>query len=356
MFPRERLSIWCCLGVLAGINWFGIPAAQGQGDTSEVHIQPRGQMSPVNTATGDERNLHAAQIRKNVDLVLVPVTLTDDMGRVVTGLGQDNFKVFEGKQLQEIKHFSMEDSPVSLGVILDLSGSMESKIDRAREAVMEMLKSSNPQDEFFLITFSDAPRLMQDFTQKIENMQEKLLFATPKGRTSLLDAIYTGIQKMKEAKYQKKALLVISDGGDNHSLYTENEVKSVVKEADVLIYSVGVFDHDCRTATEQQFGHSRIGFDQDCVTTEERLGPALLKDVSEVTGGRSYTLDNPNELPQITEHIGYELRNQYVLGYRPTCKTEDGKWRKIKVKLASLPKGLPPLRVRSKTGYYAPSR
>jgi VWA domain-containing protein len=156
MFPRERLSIWCCLGVLAGVNWLGIPAAQGQGDTSEVHIQPRGQMSPVNSATSDEPNAHTKQIRKNVDLVLVPVTLTDDLGRVVTGLSQDNFKVFEGKQQQEIKHFSLEDSPVSLGVILDLSSSMDSKIDRAREAVVEMLKSSNPQDEFFLITFADG--------------------------------------------------------------------------------------------------------------------------------------------------------------------------------------------------------
>ncbi len=343
MFPCERLSIWCWLTVLAGASWIGIPAAQGQGDTSEAHIQPRGQISSVNSVNGDELNLHTQQIRKN-------------MGRVVTGLGQDNFKVFEGKQLQEIKHFSLEDSPVSLGVILDLSSSMASKIDRAREAVVEMLKSSNPQDEFFLITFSDAPQVTQDFTQKIENMHEKLLFATPKGRTALLDAIYSGIQKMKEAKYQRKALLVISDGGDNHSLYTENEVKSVVKEADVLIYSVGVFDHDCRTATEKHFGPVVGGFDHDCLTREERLGPMLLKDMSAVTGGRSYTLDNPNELPQITEHIGYELRNQYVLGYRPTCKKDDGKWRKIKVKLASLPKGLPPLRVRSKTGYYAPSR
>jgi len=353
MFQCERLSIWCCLGVLAGINWLGIPLAQGQGNTSEVHIQPRVQ-SPISSATGDQVDLPAPQIRKSVELVLVPVTLTDDAGRVVTGLGQDNFKVFEGKQLQEIKHFSSEDSPVSLGVILDLSSSMASKIDRAREAVVEMLKSSNPQDEFFLITFSDVPHLMQDFTQKIEDMQAKLLFATPKGRTSLLDAIYSGIQTMKEAKYQRKALVVISDGGDNHSLYTENEVKSVVKEADVLIYSVGVFDRDC-LATERQPGHPVSVFDNEC-TREERLGPLLLRDMSEVTGGRSYTLDNPNDLPPITERIGYELRHQYVLGYRPVPKQDDGKWRKIKVKLASLPKGLPRLSVRSKTGYYGPSR
>ena len=355
MFPRERLLTGCWSGVLVGIFWIGIPAAQGQGDASEVHIQPRVQLSTDSSTTGHGLDAHAETIRKNVELVLVPVTLTDDIGRVVTGLGQDNFEIFEGKQLQEIKHFSLEDAPVSLGVILDLSSSMESKIDRAREAVMEMLKSSNPQDEFFLITFSDAPHLVQDFTQNMDSMGEKLLFATPKGRTSLLDAIYAGIGKMKEAKYQRKALLVISDGGDNHSLYTENEVKSMVKEADVLIYSVGVFDHDC-LATPEPFSPSAGVFGRNCLTPEERLGPVLLKEMSDVTGARSYTLDNPNDLPQVTERIGYELRNQYVLGYRPTSKKDDGKWRKIKVKLASLPKGLPPLRVRCKAGYYAAAR
>jgi len=334
---REWISIWCWLGVLVGITGLGIPAAQGQGDSSEVHIQPRGELSLGNSTAGHKLNIDAQPIRKSVELVLVPVTLTDEMGRVILGLGQDNFKVFEGKKQQEIKHFSSEDAPVSLGVILDVSGSMAGKIESAREAVVEMLKSSNPQDEFFLITFSDAPQVAQNFTQKIENMHEKLLFATPKGRTALLDAIYLGIERMKEAKYPRKALLVISDGGDNHSVYTENEVQSVVKEADVLIYSVGIFD-------------------KESPTTEERLGPGLLKEMSDVTGGTAYTLDSPRHLPQITEHIGFELRTQYVLGYRPTSKEDYGKWRKIKVKLAYLPNGLSRLRVRSKTGYYAPSR
>ena len=336
IFSSRRLLIECWSTVLAGIVWLGIAPAQAQSDTSNVHIQPRVPVSRGNSAEDREPNTHTPLIRKNVELVLVPVTITDAMDRVVLGLGRSNFKVFEGKQPQEIKHFSSEDAPVSLGVVLDVSGSMVSKIERAREAVVELLKASNPQDEFFVIMFSDTPQLVQDFTQKIEEAQAQLLFARPKGQTALLDAIYLGINKMKEAKYHRKALLVISDGGDNHSRYTENEVKSVVKEADVLIYSVGIFDHESHTI-------------------EERLGPLLLSEISDVTGGRTYTLDNPNDLPLITQRIGVELRNQYVLGYRPTA-IDDGKWRKIKVNLTYLPKGLPPLHVRAKSGYYAPSR
>jgi Ca-activated chloride channel family protein len=269
--------------------------------------------------------------------VLVPVSVTGTMNRVVAGLEQGNFQLYEGKQFQEIKHFSREDAPVSLGVILDVSKSMASKIDRAREAVLKLLEASNPQDEFFLITFADTPHLVRDFTQQIGDMQERLLFARPRGETALLDALYLGLDKMKDAKYARKALLLISDGGDNHSLYTEKEVKSRIKEADVLVYSVGIFDREFSTM-------------------EERLGPKLLADISEMTGAQCYTLDNPNALPIITEYIGAQLRNQYVLAYSPRNPKIDGKWRKIEVKLTELPKGLPQLSVHAKTGYYGRSQ
>jgi Ca-activated chloride channel family protein len=225
-------------------------------------------------------------IRTHAELVLVPVTVTDTMNRVVVGLKQGNFQLYEGKQSQEIKHFSREDAPVSLGVILDVSRSMASKIDRAQEAVLKLLEASNPQDEFFLITFADRPHVVQDFTQTIGDMQERLLFARPKGETALLDAVYLGLDKMKDAKYSRKALLLISDGGDNHSLYTEKEVKSRIKESDVLVYSVGIFDREFSTM-------------------EERLGPELLVAISEVTGAQCYTVENPSALPIITEHIGF---------------------------------------------------
>jgi Ca-activated chloride channel family protein len=318
----------CCFPVIL--------SAQSLGD--DVHINPRidpAPQPPSAPVVDAAFKTHTKPFKKDVDLVLVPVTITDPMNRLVTGLDKENFSLLEGKEQQEIRHFSSEDAPVSLGVIFDLSGSMNSKIDRAREAVVEFFKTANPQDEFFLITFADKPEQLSDFTQSVDDIRGKLVYTVPKGRTALLDAIYLGVSKMRQAKYQKRALLIISDGGDNHSRYTESEIKSMVKEADVQIYAIGVYD--------RYFS-----------TNEEKYGPVLLSDIADLTGGRAFTIDNPNDLADVATKIGIELRNQYVLGYRPKNPTHDGKWRKIKVKL-SPPKGLPPLRVFAKTGYYAPS-
>lgn len=278
---------------------------------------------------------HLRPMKVDVDLVLVPVTITDPMNRLVTGLEKDNFQLYEGSSQQQIRTFSSDDAPVSVGVIFDSSGSMASKMDRAKEAVMEFFKTANPQDEFFMITFSDQPEVIEDFTNSVDEIQNKLIYAVPRKRTALLDSIYMGLSKMREAKYPKKALLIISDGGDNHSRYTENEIKSMVKEADVMIYAIGIYD---RYAS----------------AIEERLGPQLLSDICEISGGRAFTIDNPNDLADVATKIGIELRNQYVLGYRPNKIVHDGKWRKIKVKLLP-PKGLPPLKVYARTGYYAPT-
>jgi len=313
------------------------PAVRAQSPVDDVHVSPRIQPPPPAEKQIMDPSLrtHTKPLKVDVDLVLVPVTITDPMNRLVTGLDKENFTLYEGKDLQDIRHFSSEDAPVSLGVIFDMSGSMSSKIERAREAVIEFFKAANPQDEFFMITFADKPEEISDFTQSIEDIQGKLVYTVPKGRTALLDAIYLGVSKMRQAKYPKKALLVISDGGDNHSRYTEGEIKSVVKEADLLIYAIGLYDRYMSTP-------------------EEQLGPALLADLTELTGGRAFTIDNPNDLADVSTKIGIELRNQYVLGYRPKNPAHDGKWRKIKVKLVP-PKGLPPLRVYARTGYYAPT-
>jgi Ca-activated chloride channel family protein len=317
-------------------------SALAQTDVNDVHIQSREVQKPeiekpkqaASLVSIDGLSTHVRPLKVDVDLVLVPVTITDPLNRLVTGLEKDNFQLFEGSSAQEIRSFSSEDAPVSLGVIFDSSGSMSSKMDRAKEAVIEFFKTANPQDEFFMITFSDEPEQVSDFTSSVDEIQNRLVFAVPRHRTALLDAIYMGISKMRQAKYAKKALLIISDGGDNHSRYTENEIKSLVKEADVMIYAIGIYD---RYAS----------------AVEERLGPQLLTDISELTGGRAFTIDNPNDLADVATKIGVELRNQYVLGYRPTKVVRDGKWRKIKVKLLP-PKGLPPLRVYARTGYYAP--
>ncbi len=326
------LAILGCLGTAA----FGQTT-----DVNDVHIQPREVEKPVEAPKADlissttSLTARVRPLKVDVDLVLVPVTITDPMNRLVTGLEKENFQLYEGNSGQEIRSFSSEDAPVSLGVIFDSSGSMSSKMDRAKEAVIEFFKTANPQDEFFMITFSDEPENISDFTTSVDDIQNKLVFAIPKKRTALLDAIYMGVSKMRQAKYPKKALLIISDGGDNHSRYTENEIKSLVKEADVMIYAIGIYD---RYAS----------------AVEERLGPQLLGDITELTGGRAFTIDNPNDLGDVATKIGVELRNQYVLGYRPTKVVRDGKWRKIKVKLLP-PKGLPPLKVYARTGYYAPA-
>jgi Ca-activated chloride channel homolog len=334
-----RLSLWMLLLALSAAC--GLPVtALGQTDVNDVHVTPRevekGKTEEVAKRSIDSPSLsaHVRPLKVAVDLVLVPVTITDPMNRLVTGLEKENFQLFEGSAGQEIKSFSSEDAPVSLGVIFDSSGSMSSKMDRAKDAVMEFFKTANPQDEFFMITFSDEPEVINDFTSSVDEIQGKLIYTVPRKRTALLDAIYMGVSKMRQAKYAKKALLIISDGGDNHSRYTEGEIKALVKEADVMVYAIGIYDRYFQSE-------------------EERLGPALLGEIAELTGGRAFTVENPNDLADVATKIGVELRNQYVLGYRPSKVVRDGKWRKIKVKLLP-PKGLPPLRVYARTGYYAP--
>jgi Ca-activated chloride channel homolog len=274
----------------------------------------------------------------DVDLALVNVTVTDPYNRLVTGLDPDNFRVYEDNVEQEVVTFSSEDVPISIGVIFDMSGSMANKIGKAREAAVQFFKTANPQDEFFLVSFNERAELTSAFTNSVEDLQSRMMLAAPKGRTALLDAIYLGLSQMRGAKNGKRALLILSDGGDNHSRYNESDIKRLVKEADTQLYAIGIFDP--------------LGYRNR--TPEELNGPSLLSEVTEMTGGRVFAVENLNDLPDIASKIGMELRNQYVLGYRPSNKAHDARWRKIKIKLRA-PKGLPPLNVYSKTGYYAPS-
>jgi len=274
----------------------------------------------------------------DVDLALVNVTVTDPYNRLVTGLASDNFRVFENNVEQEIQYFSSEDVPISIGVIFDLSGSMTNKVGKAKEAALQFFKTANPQDEFFLVSFNDRAEVVSTFTSSVEDLQSRIFSASAKGRTALLDGIYLGLSEMRTARNPKRALLIISDGGDNNSRYNERDIKRLVREADTQLYSIGIFDP----------------FEYRSRTAEELNGPSLLSEVTELTGGRAFTVENVNELPDIATKIGSELRNQYILGYRPSNKSHDARWRKIKIKLRA-PKGLPPLSVYAKTGYYAPS-
>ena len=242
-------------------------------------------------------------------------SVTDPLGRLVTGLEQENFRVFEDGVEQEIVHFSSEDVPVSIGVIFDMSGSMADKIDKSRQAAVQFFRTANPQDEFFLVDFNDRAQLISPFTASVDDLQNRLMYTGAHGLTALFDGVYLGLSQMRGAHNTKKALLIISDGGDNHSRYSETEVRKFVQEADVQIYAIGLFEPDGGP------------------TPEERDGPWLLGDLTKMTGGRDVCGANVNELPDIATKISMELRNQYVLGYRPSQRAHDGKWRKIKVKL-----------------------
>jgi Ca-activated chloride channel homolog len=312
-------------------------ASLAQTSIGDVHITPRAR--PITLASAYAPTTGAfpggALIRMRTELVMVPVTITDEMNRPVLGLDQANFQVFENKKAQEIKNFSSEDSPISVGFIVDTSGSMAYKLERARDAVTQFCETANPQDEFFMITFSDQPLLASDFTNRTEEIENDLLAVKSHGRTSLLDAIYMGVKKMRDARYARKALVILSDGGDNHSRYSEHDVTSAIKESDVLIYSVGIYE-------------------RYVATQEEMLGPELLRSVSSLTGGQSYTLSEVDSLPAVTKAIGTQLRHQYMLAYEPQSRAHDGKWHKISVKLL-LPKRLHNylFHVDARTGYYA---
>ncbi len=341
---RQRLGsrLWIC-ALAAALLLAHAPAQDNP--LEEPHVTPppastpatgapAGTEAPAATGPGALKLHPGARIRLNVNMVLIPVTVTDPMNRLVTGLEEEDFQVFEGSGRQKILSFASEDAPVSIGIIFDLSGSMTSKLIRARESILEFIKTANPQDEFFVIGFNDRPELIEDFTNSVDDIQARLATVQSGHRTALLDAIYYGVAKMREARHERKALLVVSDGGDNRSRYTEGEVRAQVREADVEIYSIGIFD-------------------PYAATPEERAGPQLLDDVSEETGGRLFRVDDLDEMGDIAEKISTELRNQYVIGYRPKDLVRDGKWRKVKVKV-NPPPGLPPLTVHARTGYYAP--
>jgi len=317
---------------------FATNEAFAQTGIDDVHITPREKTVVLATAVYDTNpgagGYQGSVIRTSVNLVLVPVTITDDLHRPVVGLGVENFQLFEGKQAREIKNFSSEDTPVSVGILVDTSGSMGYKLERAREAVVQFCEAANPQDEFFLITFADTPRLTSDFTSSPEHLESDLLTARSKGQTALLDAIYMSLQKMRKARYARKALLILSDGGDNHSRYTEKDLKSALREADVTVYSVGMFD-------------------RYVATQEERLGPELLRTVADMTGGHAFVIGDAKQLPALTRTIGTQLRHQYMLAYQPQALPHDQKWRKIRVKLR-LPKRFNYLlHVEARPGYYA---
>lgn len=272
-------------------------------------------------------------LRVDVDLVLLNATVTDSSNRFITGLQKDHFQVWEDKIEQDILYFSAEDVPLSVGIVFDISGSMENKLIPARNAASTFMRMGDREDEYFLIQFSNAPRLLQDFTTDITRLQDHLLFMQASGLTSLYDAMYLGMERLSRGHNSRKALLLITDGEDNHSRYSFSDLKEYAKERDVEIYAIGIVEQ----APTQMSGYT---------------GRAVLENLTKLTGGRAFFPNSVYELENICALIATNLKNQYVLGYRSANRSNDGKWRKIRVKVTR-PKGMPKLNVRAKTGYYA---
>ncbi len=275
----------------------------------------------------------SASIRVEKTLVLVNVTVIDWKGRLVTGLKRENFKLFEDKAEQHISDFTFEDVPISAGLVVDTSGSMGPKLSHARLAATRFLETANTDDEFFLVHFSNSPDLSMPFTRNVEEIQKRLALTKASGKTALLDAIRLSLHCMKDAQNSRKAILLVSDGSDNASRYSEREIKNLLLEADVPIYAVGIFEPYAARGN----------------------GPKLLMEIAEASGGRYFKLKNVTELPEMAAKIGSQLRNQYMLGYEPTNLERNGKYRRIKVKV-DVPQGEPGVDAYFRQGYFAPAR
>lgn len=267
----------------------------------------------------------------DVGLVLVPVTVTGPFGAPFPGLMKESFRLFEDGVEQQIRYLSSDDAPISLGIVFDASRSMEGRMDQSRAAITRFFRTSAEGDEFFLIAFNDAPRLLCNFTSDTDEIEKSLVGIQPKNWTALLDAVCMAIHQMKRARNSRRALLILSDGGDNNSRYTETELKRIIREGDVCIYSIGLFG-------------------TGLIRHHERL----LRQLSAETGGRFRRVAKIADLPDAVQELSDAIRNQYLLGYSPSNPASDGLYRRIEVRLkAALDLSL--LHVSWRTGYYAPA-
>ena len=288
---------------------------------------PTGQQKPGQELSGP--------LIVNTDLITFTVTVTDTYGRFVSGLNKSAFTVLDEKKPQEITYFSDDDSPVSVGVIFDVSGSMSGdKVKRARDALSKFIQTSHNSDEYFLIAFNSRAQLLLDKTRDGNSVLDKLTFVNTRNNTALYDACYLGVEKVQRGAHPKRALLLISDGQDNNSRYTFNELRRLLKESDVVLYGIGILS----------------GSDAGSALGME--GQGILDELAGVSGGKAFFPRSAAEMDDIFEQIALELRHQYSIGYKPSNFSNDGKWRKVKVKVTP-PRGLPRLFVRSKEGYYA---
>src|SRR5579864_843667 len=303
---QTRLYI---LSVCLSASLLFCASARAQSE-DQVHVVPR--LEPKEQATmakdapglwvsDNHSKLDPQRLRVDVDLVLVPVVVTDTFNRPVTDLSKDSFELLDDGRKQQIHFFSLEDGPLSVALVLDISNSMVNRVDIEREALAKFFQNANPHDEYFAIGVSSSPILLADSTQGIGDIQSQLALARPAGYTALLDSIYFALNKLHSAQYPRKVILIISDGGENDSRFNFREIKSIAEESDVTVYAI-------RPVEEIPM----------LKTIEEKLGNRLLSGITDVTGGRTVSLGYNDNIPGAAAAISTELRNQYVLGYHPT--------------------------------------
>lgn len=319
--PAIRLAVLCAAATLASAAADNAPKkALFETADARVSIEPRAHRAPEPHGT----------ISVSVNLVLIPVTVTDLLEQPQLGLKRETFRLFEDGIEQNVESLAVEHAPLSLGIVFDSSGSMTRKMAEARQAVERMLDTSVPGDEYFLIDFNNRPRIVSDFTASPEKIRTALSEIRSEGWTALIDAIYLAVNEMKHASNSRRAILVLSDGADNHSRYRQGELRGLLRESSVSLYAVGILG--------QGIGAKDM---------------KLLSGFAEDTGGRLFTAEGLAALPDTIDKVNTALRDQYVLGYRPTNGDKDGKFRRVQVKLNTAPDS-PPLRASWRTGYYAP--
>ena len=311
------------LGFNSPLNWILLACTAlagsvcGQNQEVRVSITPRAAPKPSVKEAG------TPWLRTDVNRVLIPVTVTDSSGRIVQGLGKEDFRLLEDGRERELSDFFRDDGPISIGVVLDASGSMKNKLADARRAVSAFIRLTPQDDEYFLVSLRDQPELVHGFTTNVEAIEADLEAIQPKGWTALYDAMYLAINHMKRASRNRRVLLVLSDGEDNNSRYSESEIRSLVREADVRIFSISIQSHT----------------------------PALDKLAAE-SGGRAYPVHNLSEMPAVSAALSEEAHSEYVLGFAPSDNQRDGKFHIVKVELTSPSEGRS-LHVSWRRGYYA---
>jgi Ca-activated chloride channel family protein len=281
-------------------------------------------------------------------MVLIPVTVTDHNGKTIEGLRVENFNILEDQKPQRIASFGSEDAPCSVGLVLDISGSMQNTLSAAKGVVQAFLRTANPDDEFLLLTVSTQPVTAPGFTTEIGALEKAIEFTKPGGRTALIDTVYLGLSRMREARRPRRALLILSDGIDNQSRYSQGELMRVALEADVQVYSIILPDNSGgATGNTIPFRPRLVGKPID--QARERQGPDLLEKLSDRTGGLHFRVSNDAQAQEAAIKVGTALREEYVIGYQPPDSGSTGKWRRVSVK-----SNVPKVNVHARNGYYAP--